>query len=174
MRPGCAYWVPPAGSRSSRGRPRRLAWLLEGYRLRQTVATCAVKMRLGQRYRGGRRRASGEESWYFVQLCHELCKLKKNNVRIRAEASAGLEVQLTQQSNSRKKPSKSTISLFSLMFKALLTMKLSSSSESESCTLACGRGSDAGLLFIFLVGNVMATLRPVDLRPRLADPQFTF
>lgn len=60
------------------------------------------------------------------------------------------------------------------MFRALLTTKFSSSSESESCTLFCGRGSDAGLLLVFLVGKVMATLSPVVLRPRPADPLFTF
>lgn len=68
----------------------------------------------------------------------------------------------------------STISLFSLIFRALLTMKFSSSSESESCTLFWGSGSDAGLLLVFLVGKVIATLSPVVLRPRRTDPQFTF
>lgn len=60
------------------------------------------------------------------------------------------------------------------MFRALLTMKFSSSSESESCTLFWGRGSDAGLLLVFLVGKVMAILTPVVLRPRAAGLQFTF
>lgn len=53
-------------------------------------------------------------------------------------------------------------------------MKFCSSSDSESCTLSWGRGSDAGLLLVFLVGKVMAILTPVALRPRVAGLQFTF
>lgn len=68
-----------------------------------------------------------------------------------------------------------TISLFSLIFRALLTMKFSSPSESDSSTLLWGSGSDAGLFLpVFLVGNVMATFRMLDLRPFLAGSQFTF
>lgn len=43
VRPGRTFRVPPAGSRSSRGLPRCLAWLFEGYRLPQTDTTRAVK-----------------------------------------------------------------------------------------------------------------------------------
>lgn len=72
------------------------------------------------------------------------------------------------------KAGKSTISLFSLIFRALLLMKLSSS-ESESCTSGWGRGSDAGLfLFVFLEGNVIETFRAFGLRPRLGVSVFTF
>lgn len=77
VRPGCTCRVPPAGSRSSRGLPR---CLFKGYQLLQRNTTCAVKTHSGHiQYRSGHRHASWEESWYFVQLCHELCKLKNNN-----------------------------------------------------------------------------------------------
>lgn len=79
VRPGCTCRVPPEGSRSSRGLPRCLAWLFKGYQLLQTNTTGAVKTHLGPTYRGGHGHASWEESGYFVQLCHELCKLKEND-----------------------------------------------------------------------------------------------
>lgn len=62
------------------------------------------------------------------------------------------------------------------MFRALLTMKFSSSpSESGFAALLWGSGSDAGLFLpVFLVGNVMATFRMLDLRPFLAGGQSTF
>lgn len=68
-----------------------------------------------------------------------------------------------------------SISLFSLIFRALLTTKLSSSSGSESCALLCTSGSDAGLLLAaFLVGKGMATFRTLGLRPRLFGVESTF
>lgn len=51
----------------------------------------------------------------------------------------------------------------------------SSSSDSDSQTLGWGRGSEAGLFCpCFLVGNVMATFNPADLRPRLGVLVSTF
>lgn len=61
------------------------------------------------------------------------------------------------------------------MFSALLLMKLSSSSESESRTLGWESGSDAGLFLpVFLVGNVRATFRTLDLQRRLGGSESTF
>lgn len=84
VRPGCTPWVPPEGSWSSRGLPRRLAWLFQGYQLVQTNTACAIKKKtkqthVDQKYRRGHRHASWEESWDFVQLCHELCKLPETS-----------------------------------------------------------------------------------------------
>lgn len=69
-----------------------------------------------------------------------------------------------------------SISLFSLMFRALLCMKFSSSpSESESWTLTRGSGSDAGLFLpTVLEGNVIATFKALDLRPRFGGLVSTF
>jgi len=54
-------------------------------------------------------------------------------------------------------------------------MKFSSPSESESCTLFWGSGSDAGLFLpVFLEGNVMATFMTVDRWPRLRGSESTF
>lgn len=53
---------------------------VERYQLLQANTTREIKTHLGQTYRGGCRHAAWEESWYFVQLCHELRKLKENDI----------------------------------------------------------------------------------------------
>ena len=47
----------------------------------QTTTTRAVTTGLGQKYRGGHGHAPWEESCYYVQLWHELGKLKENNIQ---------------------------------------------------------------------------------------------
>lgn len=181
--------VSPISSWSSHGPPRCLS------RLEKLVpmvpvntehwysSTCVVRLNIHiyLNYRSGCRHChpSWEKSGYFVQLCHERCKLKINNEWVQNNDSVGCcgQSSVIVPIKCQRNAENSTISLFSLIFRALLTMKFSSSSssESESCTLLWGSGSDAGLFLpIFLVGNVMATFRTLDLRPRLAGSQFTF